>query len=164
MMLPLCTIRLQICHHCQGFVLLWFLKFISLKPGFTVMSPSLLYCVESLDLRGLYYISGWHVMPPPAYSSTSRVIIYIDCVTRSPDPSDAPLLGYHQGVRSLPPIHTFIQICITYIIHHILRREAGMKITYDTYNSVFRVSMLPHLLTRRCPVLPSLTQSSGRES
>ena len=135
MMLPLCTIRPEICHHCQGFVL-WFLKFISLKPtGLRVMSASLLYCVESLDLRGLYYISGRHLMPPPAYSSTSRVIIYIDCVTRSADPSDGPLLGYHQGVRSLSPIHIHSDLHHMHHTSHTHRREAGMRVIHEIQKS-----------------------------
>ena len=161
MMLPLCTIRLQICHHCQGFVL-WFLKFISLKPtGLKVMSPSLLYCVESLDLRGLYYISGRHLMPPPAYSSTSRVIIYIDCVTRSADPSDGPLLGYHQGVRLLPPIHIHSNLHHMHHIHHILtegRQEWGLYMKFRSQR--FYVVSFTH---KTKPIL-SKTQSSGRES
>ena len=162
MMLPLCTIRLQICHHCQGFVL-WFLKFISLKPtGLKVMSPSLLYCVESLDLRGLYYISGRHLMPPPAYSSTSRVIIYIDCVTRSADPSDGPLLGYHQGVRLLPPIHIHSDLHHMHHTSHAHRREAGMRFIHEIqYSEQFRAFMLSLILTRR--ILLSKTQSSVGE-
>ena len=84
-------------------------------------------------------------MPPPAYSPTSRVIIYIDCVTRSPPPPLIPFVGSSPGCPlSATQSHTFIEVCITYlhhiyIIHHMLRREADMRIKCN--NSGFKVFM-----------------------
>ena len=144
--LPLCTIRLeQICHHCQGFVL-WFLKFISLLSYrfmfYSLVSVLALLCWKFWFTRPVLHLSSLssptvNATPRLLSHITSRVIIYIDCVTRSPSPSPdlMPLWCAINGASALCHPSSIHTESLKSALHSSLtcwRQEAAMmRITYS---------------------------------
>ena len=153
MMLPLCTIRPQICHHCQGFVL-WFLKFISLKPTGVYSHESVLalLCWKFRFTRPVLHLSSLSWLTSNA---TPRLLSHIPCHNLhrlcnqvSSSPSD-PLCWVITRVSALCHTSTHIHWGHQHLsaspIHHMLRWELGMSIKC---NSVFRVFMISHFYSK----------------